>query len=111
MATQRHLAILLLIAASSALLAQYPNSQYGGPGYPNQGYPNQGYPNAGGPNQGYPNQGYPGQGYPNQAPNQGYPNQNPGNQPQEAAPAQPVARIAIINGDVSVMRGDSGEWT
>lgn len=32
-------------------------------------------------------------------------------QPVTDEPGQPVARLSLINGDASVLRGDSGEWT
>jgi hypothetical protein len=93
---KRIFSLLALTASSFTLSAQYP-----GPGpYPNQGqFPG---PN---PNQNqspYPNQGA----YSN-------PNQQPQGQqpPQDDQPGQPVARLSIINGDASVLRGDSGEWT
>ncbi len=79
---------------------------------PPQGYPAQGYP----PRisaQGYPAQGYPAQGYPAQDPSaagaapQGA--ADGGDQgPAEAGPG--VARISLLNGDVSVRRGDSGDY-
>src|SRR5579862_656331 len=52
--------------------------------------------------------------YPQQYPQQQYPQQQP-QQPQQTAddqgyaPEHGVARISLVNGDVSVRRGDSGE--
>lgn len=114
------------LATFTTLLAQqgYPPPQgYPPQGYPVQGYPQQGYPQQGYPQQGYPQQGYPQQGYPQQGyPQQGYPQQNYPQQgypqvysPQDTAgapdqPGQAVARLGVMNGAVSVRRGDSGEW-
>src|SRR5579884_3888369 len=79
---------------------QYPG-QYPQQPYPPQGYPGQGYP---GPQQ-YPDAQYPQQQYPQ------YPGQQAGAEPEpQDQPGAPVARLSVINGDVSVRRGDSGEW-
>jgi Family of unknown function (DUF6600)/FecR protein len=64
--------------------------------------------------QGYPPppQGYPGQNYPQQNnpyPQQGYP-AAPSSASAQDQPGQAVARLSVINGEVSVRRGDSGEW-
>jgi hypothetical protein len=85
----------------------YPPQSYPQQGYPQQGYPQQGYPPQGYPQQGYPQQGYPQQGYPQNYP-QSYPPQDAGVVPDQ--PGQAVARLSVINGDVSVRRADSGEW-
>ena len=76
-------------------------------GYPSQGYPQQGYPQPGYPQQGYPQQGYPQQGYPPNYPAV-YPQQDAAGAPDQ--PGQAVARLSVMNGDVSVRRGDSGDW-
>ena len=56
----------------------------------------------------YPQQSYPQQSYPQQPGGQMQPGQiQPDPQDQ---PGQPVARLSVINGDVSVRRGDSGDW-
>jgi hypothetical protein len=73
---------------SFAAFAQYPYPQQ--QPYPDPQYSQQ-YPQ-------YPQQ-YPAQ----QQPPQGEP------EPQDQ-PGAPVARLSVINGDVSVRRGDSGEW-
>src|SRR5215469_14671837 len=84
---------------------QYPPAgQYPGQ-YPQQPYPQQGYP----PPQQYPDAQYPQQ-YP-QYPAQQYPPQQAGAEPEpQDQPGAPVARLSLMNGDVSVRRGDSGEW-
>ncbi len=80
---------------SFAAFGQYPPAaQYPGQ-YPQQPYPQQ-YPDAQ-----YPQQ----QQYPQ------YPDQQAGAEPEpQDQPGAPVARLSVINGDVSVRRGDSGEW-
>lgn len=80
---------------------QYPQQPYPQqPQYPQQGYPQQGYP---------PPQQYPDGQYPQQYPQ--YPGQQAGAEPEpQDQPGAPVARLSVINGDVSVRRGDSGEW-
>ena len=92
---------------------QYPPAgQYPGQ-YPQQPPPQQGYPP-----QGYPQQGYPQQGYPQQYPEAQNPQQYPQYPEQQGAaepepqdqPGAPVARLSVMNGDVSVRRGDSGDW-
>ncbi len=100
---------------------QYPQSaqQYPPPQYPqNQQYPQPGqYPQGGQ----YPPQGqpYPGQQYPQNGP---YPQGQAGPPPQggqypqgDSSQAQDpnapgVARLSLINGDVSTQRGDNGDW-
>jgi hypothetical protein len=74
---------------------QYPPAaQYPGQ-YPQQGYPAQ---------QQYPDAQYPQQ-------NAQYPAQDQGAEPEpQDQPGAPVARLSVMNGDVSVRRGDSGEW-
>lgn len=91
---------------------QNPQSSYPRPGYPAQGYPQAGpgYPQQGYPQQGYPQQGYPqsGPGYGQGAPPPGY--QQPGAQDEnQGPPERNVARISLLNGEVSVRRGDSGD--
>ncbi|HWF11506.1 MAG TPA: DUF6600 domain-containing protein [Bryobacteraceae bacterium] len=76
----------ILVAAAAVALAQQP-----GP-YPTG-------PNPAGPNQG----GY-------QGPYQGPPQDQAAQQEPVDQPGQPVARLGVMNGDVSVRRGDSGEW-
>ena len=75
--------------------------------YPQQGYPQQGYPQQGYPQQGYPQQGYPQQGYPPNYPTI-YPQQDAAGAPDQ--PGEAVARLSVMNGEVSVRRGDSGDW-
>src|ERR1017187_8415353 len=40
---------------------------------------------------------------------QGFPQGNPQAEPVDE-PGRPVARLSVLSGDVSVRRGDSGEW-
>ena len=47
--------------------------------------------------------------YQGQPPYQGAP-QDPNQQEPVDQPGQPVARLGVMNGEVSVRRGDSGEW-
>ena len=84
MATKLTLSLSLLLLVSCGLFAQYLGQN------PNPQYPGQ-------PPGDYSNQGQTNQG------------RNP---PQyDDQPGQPVARLSVINGDASVLRGDSGEWT
>ena len=85
---------------SAALFGQMAPQQPPPPGYPQGAYP-----------QGYPQQGPP-QGYPQanpQANQQGYPQGNPQADPPDE-PGRPVARLSVLSGDVTVRRGDSGDW-
>ncbi len=71
-----------------------------------QPYPQQ-YPP---PQQQYPQQRYPQQQYPQQQPQQQQPQQAPQQADDQGyAPEHGVARISLVNGDVSVRRGDSGD--
>ena len=80
---------------------QYPPAQdYPQQGYPQQGYPQQGYPQQ---QQGYPQQPYPQQGYPQAQGGQG-PEQDVAGDRQHG-----VARLSIVQGDVNIQHGDSGE--
>ena len=45
-----------------------------------------------------------------QYPAQPYPGQGPQAPEPQDQPGQPVARLAVINGEASVRRGDSGDW-
>jgi FecR protein len=74
------LAFAIILAPSIVVQAQEPP--------PDGGYPGQG--------QGYPGQGYPGQGY-------------PGSEDQ-GQPPQGVARVSVVEGNLSTQRGDSGSW-
>ena len=88
------LSVLCLVAARIVMAQDQGNPP------PDQGYPQQ---------QGYPPQA---QGYPAQQPGYPPPDQagQPGGGAQEQGPPPGAARIAIINGEVSTQRGDSGEW-
>ena len=85
----------LLIGAvviSAALFGQMAPQQPPPPGYPQGGYP-----------QGYP-QGAP-QGYPQGGVMQGNPQAEPVDEP-----GRQVARLSVLSGEVTVRRGDSGDW-
>jgi hypothetical protein len=89
-----------ILAVSTTLFAQYPQSPYPQGPYPPSSYPN------GAPSQGQFPQG-PGQAPPPQG---GNPQGNPqGNAPVDQ-PGRPVARLGVLNGDASIKRGDSTDW-
>ncbi|HWE50552.1 MAG TPA: DUF6600 domain-containing protein [Bryobacteraceae bacterium] len=83
---------IVMLGISAGLMAQQPGYQqppYGQPGYPQQPSQQQGpyYP-------------------PQQPPY----SQQPQQQDAPDQPGQAVARLGVLNGDVSVRRGDSGDW-
>ncbi|MBV8905629.1 MAG: FecR domain-containing protein [Acidobacteriia bacterium] len=111
------IAIFLVFAVGLFGLEPELSAQYAPP---SQGYPpNQGYPSAqpqySGPQyggQGYPQAQYPQSQYPqNQYPQNQYPQNEGAPTPQDIAADQQhgVARLSIVQGDVNVRRGDSGE--
>src|SRR5579862_9747947 len=104
---------ILATLGITAQAQQYPNQQYPPQQYPSQQpqypqgqYPQGPYPQAQGP-QGFPSQAPQGPGQLNQAP-QGQFNQGP-DDPEADAPDRGVARISVMNGNVSIRRGDSGD--
>jgi FecR protein len=110
------LAATALLVSSLCAQSAYPPPNYPASSYPPQNLPPQNYPAQD------TAQNYPPPGYPQQAPAQGYPNQQQyPQQPEYGArglqgaeenaddPTRGVARIAILQGEANVRRGDSGE--
>ena len=90
-----------ILAVSTALYAQYPQSPYPQQGpYPQAQSP---YPSAGTPQGQYP-------GGPGQAPSGTSQGDPQGNADPTDQPGRAVARLGILNGDASVRRGDSNDW-
>src|SRR5580698_4469981 len=101
--------LIVVMAVGSSLLAQQP--QYG-PQYPQPSYP-PGYQQPSYQQPPY-TPGYQPPQYPIQPPQQygqqpQYPQTSQQQDPPDQ-PGQPVARLGVMDGDVSVRRGDSGDW-
>lgn len=90
--------VLVLFSSGPMAYGQYPAPSDQGQPYPVQSNPAQQYP------QGYPSQPYGGTQYPQAGPAQ---DPNAGQNPADAQHG--VARLSIVQGDVNVKRGDTGE--